>query len=115
MPREPFAARSARAAAVLDRLDRAMPGAKIQLDYRTPLELLVAVMLSAQCTDVRVNIVTPALFRRFPTARSYARARTPDVEAFIRTCGLFRSKARNLIAAGRALVAEHGGEVPTTR
>jgi endonuclease-3 len=115
MPREPFAARSARAAALLDRLDRAIPDAKIQLDYRTPLELLAAVMLSAQCTDVRVNLVTPALFRRFPTAIAYARARPREVEALIRTCGLFRSKARNLIAAARTLIAQHGGEVPTTR
>lgn len=100
---------------MVDRLDHAMPEAKIELDYRTPLELLVAVALSAQTTDKRVNLVTPALFRDFPTAQHYARATPKQLEAYIKTVGLFRNKAKNLAALGRALVELHGGEVPTTR
>ncbi|MFN7131529.1 MAG: endonuclease III, partial [Myxococcales bacterium] len=96
-------------------LERAMPDARIELDFQTPLELLVAVILSAQCTDRRVNLVTPALFARFRTPADYARARPEEVEPYIRTCGLFRNKARALVAACRAIVAEHGGEVPTSR
>jgi endonuclease III len=92
-----------------------MPDAHIELDYHTPLELLVAVILSAQCTDRRVNLVTPALFQRFPDARAYAAASPTEVEPFIQTCGLYRAKAKNLVAAARALVTEHGGEVPRSR
>jgi len=92
-----------------------MPDVRIELDYRTPLELLVAVMLSAQCTDKRVNLVTPALFQRFPDARAYAQASEAEVEPFIQSCGLYRAKAKNVVAAARALVAEHGGEVPRSR
>ncbi|ATB31514.1 endonuclease III [Melittangium boletus DSM 14713] len=92
-----------------------MPDVRIELDYRTPLELLVAVILSAQCTDKRVNLVTPALFERFPDAAAYARASVEEVEPFIQSCGLYRAKAKNLVAAARALVAEHGGEVPRSR
>src|SRR5579871_5829962 len=115
MPRETVQAKRARALRVLETLDRQMPEAKIELDYRTPLELLVAVILSAQCTDKRVNLVTPALFARFPDAAAYARATPPQLERYIKTCGLYRSKAKNLVAAGRALVAEHGGVVPHHR
>lgn len=92
-----------------------MPDAKIELDYRTPLELLVAVMLSAQCTDKRVNLVTPALFERFPHASDYAASTPEGLEPWIKSCGLYRSKAKNLVAAARTLVAEHGGEVPVSR
>ena len=99
----------------MERLERSMPEVRIELDYRTPLQLLVAVILSAQCTDKRVNLVTPALFRRFPDAAAYASASPADVEPFIQSCGLFRAKAKNLVAAARALVAEHAGEVPTAR
>jgi endonuclease-3 len=99
----------------MDRLGTTMPEARIELDYRTPLELLVAVILSAQCTDKRVNLVTPALFGRFPDAAAYARATPAEVEPFIQTCGLYRAKAKNLVAAAKALVAEHGGEVPRSR
>ncbi len=104
-----------RALEVMDRLQASMPDARIELDYRTPLELLVAVILSAQCTDKRVNLVTPALFQRFPDASSYARAEPTDVEPFIRTCGLYRAKAKNIVAAARALVEEHAGQVPLRR
>ncbi len=99
----------------MDRLQADMPDARIELDYRTPLELLVAVILSAQCTDKRVNLVTPALFQRFPDARAYAGAEPTDVEPFIRTCGLYRAKAKNIVAAARALVEEHAGQVPLRR
>jgi endonuclease-3 len=100
---------------VFDRLEAEMPEARIELDYRTPVELLVAVILSAQCTDKRVNLVTPALFRRYPDARAFADADLAELEGLIKTCGLYRAKAKNLIAAAKALVAEHGGQVPLSR
>lgn len=115
MAKETKQAKQSRAVAVMERLDAAMPEAKIELDYRTPLELLVAVILSAQCTDKRVNLVTPALFARYPNAAAYAAADLAELESHIRTCGLFRSKARNIIAAARALVSDHGGQVPSQR
>lgn len=113
--RESKSARAARAGQILDRLDAQMPEAKIELDYGTPLQLLVSVILSAQCTDKRVNMVTPALFERYPDAQALASAELAELEGFIRTCGLYRSKARNIIAAAQALVADHGGQVPSSR
>jgi endonuclease-3 len=113
--RETIEAKRRRAVQVLDRLETEMPEVRIQLDYHTPLELLVAVMLSAQCTDKRVNMVTPALFQRFPDAQAYASVKPVAVEPFIQTCGLYRAKAKNIVAAAKALVAEHGGEVPRSR
>jgi endonuclease-3 len=110
-----MAHKRARAAEVMDRLEATMPEVHIELHYQTPLELLVAVILSAQCTDKRVNLVTPELFRRFPDARAYAAATPAQVEPFIQTCGLYRAKAKNLVAAAKALVARHGGEVPRSR
>ncbi|HZI04915.1 MAG TPA: endonuclease III, partial [Archangium sp.] len=104
-----------RAVDVMDWLEEAMPDVRIELDYRTPMELLVAVILSAQCTDKRVNLVTPALFQRFPDAYSYARASVEELEPYIQSCGLYRAKAKNIIAAARALMDEHGGEVPHSR
>jgi endonuclease-3 len=99
----------------MDRLEASMPDVHIELNYHTPLELLVAVMLSAQCTDKRVNLVTPALFQRFPDARAYAQVTAAEVEPYIRTCGLYRAKAKNLVEAAKVLVAEHRGEVPLSR
>jgi endonuclease-3 len=113
--RETREAKQRRAVQVLDRLGTEMPEVRIQLDYRTPLELLVAVILSAQCTDKRVNMVTPALFQRFPDAQAYASVKPEVVEPFIQTCGLYRAKAKNIVAAAKALVAQHGGEVPRSR
>ena len=104
-----------RASAVINRLDAHMPNAKIELGYRTPLELLISVILSAQCTDKRVNMVTPALFARYPTAQAYAKASPHELESMIKTCGLYRSKAKNIIAAAQALVQDHGGLVPVSR
>ena len=107
-------ARKARALTVLERLRREYPDARCALDHRNAFELLCATILSAQCTDVRVNLVTPALFRKYPDAFALARARTPALEAIIRSTGFFRNKARSLIGMAQALVAEHGGEVPRT-
>ena len=103
-----------RARTVLSKLKRVYPEAHCALDHRSAFELLVATILSAQCTDVRVNLVTPALFTRYPTANALAGARQGDVEELIRSTGFFRNKAKNLIAMAQALVAEHGGEVPET-
>ncbi|HTK55663.1 MAG TPA: endonuclease III [Gemmatimonadales bacterium] len=104
----------ARARQVLKRLAKLYPDAKCALDHGTAFELLCATILSAQCTDARVNLVTPELFRRWPDAHALAGARQGDVESVIRSTGFFRNKAKNLIAMAQALVAEHGGEVPDT-
>lgn len=90
------------------------PDARCELDFTTPLELLVATVLSAQCTDKRVNQVTPALFERFPDAQAYADADPEVLEDMIRSTGFFRPKARSLAGIGAALVERHGGEVPGT-
>jgi endonuclease-3 len=103
-----------RALAVLKLLKRAYPGAHCALDHRNAFELLAATILSAQCTDVRVNLVTPALFRRYPTPSALAGAKQAEVEEIIRSTGFFRNKAKNLIAMAQALVVEHRGEVPDT-
>jgi endonuclease III len=93
-------------------LQRHYPDADTELVYRNPFELLVATMLSAQSTDARVNMVTPVLFKRYPTARKLARADAADVEAIIVSTGFFRQKARSIIGMAQALVTDHGGEVP---
>lgn len=107
-------ARKARALTVLERLRREYPDAHCALDHRNAFELLCATILSAQCTDARVNLVTPTLFRKYPDAFALARARTPSLEAIIRSTGFFRNKARSLIGMAQALVAGHGGVVPRT-
>jgi endonuclease-3 len=113
--RETVTARRARARRILTALARAYPDARIALNFRTPLQLLVATILSAQCTDERVNMVTPALFRTYPTARDLARARPATLEQEIRSTGFFRAKARSLLGMAQALVERHGGEVPRDR
>jgi endonuclease III len=115
MPRESHLERSARALRVLSALDNAMPEVRIELDYRTPFELLVAVILAAQCTDKRVNLVTPALFARFPDARAMAAAPTVALEALVKSCGFFRAKSRALKAVSQALLTQHQGDVPKDR
>jgi endonuclease-3 len=95
-------------------LKRLYPDAKCALDYRSAYELLCATILSAQCTDARVNMVTPALFGRYPTAFELARANPADVEEIIKSTGFFRNKTKSLIGMAQALVADHGGEVPRT-
>jgi endonuclease-3 len=113
--RESLDARKARARRIIALLERAYPDAKIALDFTTPLELLVATILSAQCTDERVNVVTPALFRAYPAAADYARAKPETLEKAIHSTGFFRAKARSIIGMATALVAKHGGEVPRDR
>jgi endonuclease-3 len=115
MPRESVADRRARAIQVFDLLDAAMPGAHIELDFTTPLQLVIAVILAAQCTDKRVNLVSPALFRRYPDAASLAAADTAELERLIHSCGFFRAKARSLKGMAAALVERYGGEVPKAR
>ena len=115
MPRESHVARAERALQVLEALAQAMPGAHIELDYRTPFELLVAVILAAQCTDKRVNLVTPALFKSFPDARAVAQAPLPALEKLVKSCGFFRAKSRALKAVSSALLQHHGGSVPKSR
>ncbi|ANE03021.1 endonuclease III [Corynebacterium crudilactis] len=95
-------------------LTQAYPDAHCELDFTNPLELTVATILSAQCTDVRVNQVTPALFRRYPTAADYATADRAELEELIRPTGFFRNKANSLIGLGQALISLHDGEVPAT-
>jgi endonuclease-3 len=103
-----------RAIAIFDTLDRQHPDATTELNYRTPYELLVATILSAQCTDARVNQVTPALFARYPDARALARATPEELEPQIQSTGFFRMKSRALAGMSRALVAEHDGQVPAS-
>jgi endonuclease-3 len=112
--RETAEARRARTLEILRRLERAHPDAHCALDHRAPLELLVATILSAQCTDARVNLVTPELFRRFPRAADYASASQAELESAVRSTGFFRNKAKALRALGAALLERHGGEVPAT-
>lgn len=107
-------ARHTRAREVLRLLKREYPEAHCELDYHSPYELLVATILSAQCTDARVNMVTPAVFARYPTPQALASARQEDVEALIRSTGFFRNKARSLIGMAQGLVAGHRGAVPKT-
>ncbi|MFL5575774.1 MAG: endonuclease III [Gemmatimonadaceae bacterium] len=104
----------AHAADVFDRLSAAHPDAHCELDHATPLQLLVATILSAQCTDKRVNMVTPVLFDRFPTAAALAAAPQEEVEEIIRSTGFFRNKAKSIIAMANALLERHGGEVPAS-
>ena len=103
-----------RGAAIARRLARAYPGASCSLAFRSPFELLIATILSAQCTDKRVNAVTPGLFARWPNAEALAAARLAAVEETIRSTGFFRAKAKNILGCCAALVARHAGEVPRT-
>jgi endonuclease-3 len=103
---------SERAGRILDRLEEAHPEATCALRYRNAYELVVATILSAQCTDQRVNLVTPALFARYPTAADLALAHAPELEELIRSTGFFRAKARSLTGCAQALVRDHGGQVP---
>ena len=101
-----------RAAAIVRRLKAAYRDAHCALNFKSPLELLVATILSAQCTDTRVNIVTKDLFRKYRDARAYAAAGLPDLERAIQSTGFFRNKAKSIAAACGKLVAVHGGQVP---
>lgn len=102
------------AAEVYDRLAREYPDAHCELDYRTPLELLCATILSAQCTDRRVNMVTPSLFARYPSASALSEAKPEELEEIIRSTGFFRNKTKSLLGMSAAVAERHGGEVPAT-
>src|SRR3954470_18412008 len=104
----------AQAARVAKRLKADYPAATCALENETPFELLVATILSAQCTDERVNMVTPELFRRWPTAREMADAPIKQLEKVIQSTGFFRNKSKNIKAASRDIVEKHGGDVPRT-
>ncbi len=112
-PRPPQALRN-RARKIASALAREYPLAKTALDHVNPLQLLVATILSAQCTDERVNKVTPELFKRYPDAASLARARRPALERIVHSTGFFRNKAKSIQGAAQAIVERHGGEVPDT-
>jgi endonuclease-3 len=105
-------AKKQRALEILVRLKRLYPEAPCTLDYETPVQLLVATILSAQCTDERVNRVTPELFRRFPTAEALASANLDEIVELVRSTGFYRNKAKNIQAACRMIMTEFGGEVP---
>ena len=101
-----------RAREIYDRLAEHYPDAKCALDYRTPYQLLVATILSAQCTDKRVNMVTPALFKRYRTPAAMADANPEELEEMIKSTGFYRNKTKSLVGMSRALVERHGGHVP---
>ena len=103
-----------RPAVILERLRPRYPGAASALTWNTPFELLVATVLAAQCTDARVNLVTPAFFRRWPDPVALAGADVAEVEEVVHSTGFFRNKAKNLVAAAKLMVSRHGGEVPRT-
>ena len=112
MPRERVRDKRARAERVLEELQRLYPDAATELAFTTPFELLISTILSAQATDVSVNAATPALFAAYPDARALAAATPEAVEPYVRTIGLYRTKAKNVVKTAQALVERHGGEVP---
>ena len=114
MPRESTAAKLERTKKIIAGLRQAYPNAHCELNFSNPLELLVATILSAQCTDKRVNIVTEDLFKKYRTAKDFAEAKLPELEQAIKTTGFFRNKAKNIQAAARSIVEKHGGKVPDT-
>jgi endonuclease III len=113
--RESGDAKRARARQIVRALKKAYPDAKCALNFTSPLELLVATILSAQCTDERVNMVTPALFKKYRTARDYAAADTAALEEEVRSTGFYRAKSRSIVGMAKALIDRHGGEVPKDR
>jgi len=114
MPRETAIAKSARLKKIIAALDRAYPEAHCELNHADPLQLLVATILSAQCTDKRVNLVTADLFKKYRSAADYAAVPTAELEQAIKSTGFFRNKARNIKAACRDIVEKHGNHVPHT-
>lgn len=114
MPRESFKAKTARCAEVLRRLDAAYPNAHCELNFTNPLELLIATILSAQCTDKQVNIVTASVFQKYKTAADYVNAPLPELEQDLRAIGLYRNKAKNIQACCRTLLEKHAGKVPAS-
>jgi endonuclease III len=114
MSRETSDAKSARLKKIIAALQRAYPDAHCELNHTSPLELLIATILSAQCTDKRVNLVTAELFKKYRAAADYADAPLAELEEAIKTTGFFRNKAKNIQACCRKLVERHGGQVPRT-
>ena len=114
MPRESTAAKTSRVKNIITTLDRTYPEAHCELKHAEPLELLIATILSAQCTDKRVNIVTKELFKRYRSAADYANAPVAELEQAIKTTGFFRNKAKNIQACCRKLVERYAGKVPRT-
>ncbi len=114
MPRESLQAKRARVAKIISGLQQAYPDAHCELNYSNPLQLLIATILSAQCSDTQVNIVTERLFKKYRTAKDFAEAPLADLEAEIKRIGLFRNKAKNIQTCCRMLVEKYGGEVPAT-
>ncbi len=110
----PTPAAKRRAARILDQLEGTLPETQVELSHRSPLELLIATILSAQCTDRRVNQVTPQLFARYRQAEDYAQADRTELETLIRPTGFFKSKARNIVACAQALTARFDGQVPAS-
>lgn len=106
--------RNARVLRILSTLEQSVQAPRVELDHQTPLQLLMATILSAQCTDQRVNLVTPALFRRYHSAADYAEANPSELEQLIRSTGFFKSKAKRIMACGRMLVERFNGTVPQT-
>ena len=113
MPQESFEQKKKRLTGILSLLKKHYPSAHCALNFKNPLELLVATQLSAQCTDKRVNIVTKELFQKYKRAKDYAKAPIPDLEKAIQSTGFFRNKARNLKKTGQSLEKHHGGKVPS--
>jgi len=111
---EKNSALSLRSKGVLQKLKKSYPGSKIMLNYTTPMQLLVAVMLSAQCTDKQVNKITSTLFKKYKTAKDFSRAQQATLEKEIYGTGFFRNKAKNVIASAKIIVQQHDGEVPQT-
>ena len=114
MPRESTAAKIERTQKIISALKRTYPGAHCELNFSNPLQLLIATILSAQCTDKRVNIVTAKLFKKYRSAKDFAAAPLADLEEAVKTTGFFRNKAKNIKACCAALVEKFGGEVPRT-
>ena len=114
MPSETTGAKAALSKKIIAGLKKAYPDAHCELNYSNPLELLIATILSAQCTDKRVNLVTAGLFKKYPSAAAYAGAQSAELEQDIRTTGFFRNKAKSIKACCQALIEHHGGNVPRT-
>ncbi len=114
MKRESKTAKRERTVEIIRRLKERYPDAKTSLDFENPYQLIVATILSAQCTDERVNLTTPVLFKRYPNAEALADARTEDVEEMIKSTGFFRNKTKSLLGMANAVMRDHGAEVPKT-
>ena len=114
MPRESLEAKAARTKKIIAGLQKAYPTAHCELNFSNPLELLIATILSAQCTDKRVNIVTESLFKKYRSAADFAEADLSELEQAVKTAGFYRNKAKSIKAAARSIVEHHGGQVPRT-